>query len=422
LSQNLVMMLFLGFNMFMFYKFMNIIYEEKTTNRWQEALSYLIGYVFWVFILNVIEAGGLVLILSIMCIFSLTFNYKIKFKKRIIIAISAFLLMCSLVLVANVIISYLVYIGIRFSSADSLIGQISLHIVAVCIFLSIVTYKKISVHTKVPNSYWNKLFATPIAMVLILFSTLFIELQGGLIAYSFLFLSIMNAIVFGLFDSFLKSLFDNIQTSQIEVQNQYYSEQLKIMEMSLKSTKIFEHDIANHISCLFEMISNENYAQAKSYLASMQENTTSNKHYIMSGVSSVDSVINFKISQAKELGIVIKPYVTIPENLNISSFDIVAILGNLLDNAINGAKSGKWIDLNLEYVRGRLMVDVKNSFNGEITQKDGVIITSNTDSENHGFGFQSIIKHIEKYDGTMVVKTDGNIFHTKILMYISENS
>ena len=62
----------------------------------------------------------------------------------------------------------------------------------------------------------------------------------------------------------------------------------------------------------------------------------------------------------------------IPEQMNISSFDICIILGNLLDNAIEATsklQSGREISIDLDFDKNVLFMSISNTFDGKVIYK-----------------------------------------------------
>lgn len=59
---------------------------------------------------------------------------------------------------------------------------------------------------------------------------------------------------------------------------------------------------------------------------------------------------------------------------------------------------------------GVVSLSTNNYYEGEIVMSDGLPVTAKSDKSEHGFGLRSIKRIVEKYDGNMQIKTDGNIF------------
>ena len=111
----------------------------------------------------------------------------------------------------------------------------------------------------------------------------------------------------------------------------------------------------------------------------------------------------------------------IPENLDINSFDLVVVIGNLLDNAIESLSKQKKgsFQIEISYRQGTLLINAKNTYEGEIIRKGETLIsTKKNATEAHGIGLSNVRRVIEKYDGEMMIDTEDNLFNVHIIMYI----
>ncbi len=135
----------------------------------------------------------------------------------------------------------------------------------------------------------------------------------------------------------------------------------------------------------------------------------------------MDSVLNFKLQQAIDKNIEIKLKMAIPNEIEIKSFDIAIILGNLIDNAIDAVcklSEGRYIDIKIKYNSGRILIEISNPYNGEITKEKGNFVTTHKDKSNHGIGISNVKGVVKKYKGDMNIIFDNEKFSVYILMYV----
>lgn len=103
--------------------------------------------------------------------------------------------------------------------------------------------------------------------------------------------------------------------------------------------------------------------------------------------------------------------------------DIYALFGNILDNAIEAAnqvteQEQRLITLTVENRENFLIVECENYFSGNLVFDDGLPLTTKSDTLNHGFGTRSIRALTEKYDGSVKLSTQDDIFTLSILIPI----
>lgn len=100
--------------------------------------------------------------------------------------------------------------------------------------------------------------------------------------------------------------------------------------------------------------------------------------------------------------------------------DIYSLFGNALDNAMNAVKKIKdekkrTINLIVRRAGEPVVIHIENYFEGEISFRNGLPQTTG-DIDFHGFGMKSIKMIVDKYNGTMNLKADNNIFSLNIML------
>lgn len=182
-----------------------------------------------------------------------------------------------------------------------------------------------------------------------------------------------------------------------------------------------KHDIKQHHSLLLTMLNEENYQMAKEYLSDLVEE---NKNYKISICNTdnlvVDAIINAKSSLMKLMGIDCTVDIHIPTELPFANADISILLGNSIDNAIEATdkvEKDKNIKIYMVYEKNILIITIINPYNTKlIKDKQGIIKTSKSDKNNHGFGLESIKKIVEKYCGSVVIEENNNQFTLKMML------
>jgi len=161
------------------------------------------------------------------------------------------------------------------------------------------------------------------------------------------------------------------------------------------------------------------------YINGLLEDISESEVYSSTGNIAFDSIINFKLKTAKEENIKLDLALFIPPVLNIEIADIVTILGNLLDNALDAVTKveDKMIRLDIEFSKSNLHINIDNSFDGNIkyTERKGEnerrIATLKMQGE-HGYGLENVRKSVEKYNGHIDISHESNIFSVGVLLYV----
>lgn len=131
-----------------------------------------------------------------------------------------------------------------------------------------------------------------------------------------------------------KSLLEKQEKEFVEQQNKYYENQLELINVSLENSSILRHDMKNHLQAIFTDIKNGNIIEAQQHISDITDVYNSDGEIIHTGYPAIDSIVNFKLQSARKNVVKVNVSSTLPQGLNISSFDLTVIFGNLIDNAL----------------------------------------------------------------------------------------
>ena len=63
-----------------------------------------------------------------------------------------------------------------------------------------------------------------------------------------------------------------------------------------------------------------------------------------------------------------------------------------------------------------LHFQIDNYYEGSLELADGLPVTTKEDKRNHGYGVKSIRAIVPKYDGELLIGTEGQVFSLQILI------
>ena len=206
-------------------------------------------------------------------------------------------------------------------------------------------------------------------------------------------------------------------------------EQIAIYESELRANveqdrqvQALRHDMKHHIREIYSLADKNKDTDIIRYLDEMSDSMDNIEKVATTGNSVFDGILNYYAQKIKQEMNNVNFSVTlkIPTDLEISSFDMNVILGNLLDNAMENVsgEAGQELQIEavLEYIEGLLRIEVVNTFAGSIS-KDGDKILSHK-GEGHGFGLSNVKKITEKYSGYMMTENESNRFKVVVLLYL----
>jgi len=411
------------FGTYILYKFMAVFFDKRRISARVELLSYAAYFFIVNSIYLFVNIPIIMMISNLISFFLLSLNYESTIKNRILSTLLIYLILLSVetivVLLSGYFISDILFITTNYSSV---IGIIFCSILSYFAVLILNNFKNIKKGESVPNSYWFCIVLIPAAslyIILMLFHARGLTVVQVLAGLVLIFL--INFVTFHLYDVIVAALSEKMQSMLILEQNKYYDKQLEMIKSSLQATNSIRHDLKNHMFSIRSLIESGDMKETLNYISEITDDISTWKDRSATGNTVIDSIINFKLQEAEQRGIRTNLDLKIPENLDIPSFDMTVILGNILDNAIKAVskvKKDPFINLKIKYDKGRLMIETDNPYTGEIKKENGKILTTNEDKENHGIGLENVKKTIQKYNGIMNIDNSGNIFSITLLMYM----
>ena len=137
------------------------------------------------------------------------------------------------------------------------------------------------------------------------------------------------------------------------------------------------------------------------------------------GCKPLDVILTNKYLLCEKYGIRFS-YMVDGEKLSImSSVDIYSLFGNALDNAIRAVKdvedsSKRVINMTVVAREKLLFIHIENYTETAPVIRDGLSVTTQSDTDQHGFGMISMKRIAERYSGVMDVSYIRNMFNLDI--------
>jgi len=73
--------------------------------------------------------------------------------------------------------------------------------------------------------------------------------------------------------------------------------------------------------------------------------------------------------------------------------------------------------LKVIFTKGRLIITVRNTFDGEVDYQNGKIISSKKELD-HGHGLKNIENALKRYNGSMRLYHDARLFSVDAMLYV----
>lgn len=246
---------------------------------------------------------------------------------------------------------------------------------------------------------------------------LLIGVSLGAVIFSWLIFSITKRIVY----QSQQEIIFRLKEDEIR-KNDFY---IKNMEDILTTIKGQRHDMNNHLNTIYGLMETENFNEAKIYISSLNQSISFINEIIETNNPTISSLLNIKNSRAIKNKIKFKLEINIPRNINIKDVDISIVLNNLIDNALEACEAvdenKRLIDLKMNIKDSYLIIMIKNSKDQNVKVEMESIFADYTTKENHGnhgLGLKNVKLIVDKYDGLINIKDEGDMFAVNVALLI----
>ncbi len=225
-------------------------------------------------------------------------------------------------------------------------------------------------------------------------------------------LIVMNIVVFYLINDILKR--------ELQIRNnKILIERVRSEKENYDKLRKREHEHKNHISFITALAKDNKYQELNEYLNEYNKSYIQQMDLIDTNNTTINAILNLKYQEAKNKGIVFVIKINDLSDLNIKDDDLVIILSNLLNNAIEASEKSNKPTIKLKFIKEQkqIIISVINTISVEpVTDNSNYITTKTTSPHLHGIGIDNIKESVSKYGGTCVIKHDKLNFQFTILI------
>ena len=187
-----------------------------------------------------------------------------------------------------------------------------------------------------------------------------------------------------------------------------------------QTMRAWRHDYHNHMQSIKAMLEMGKKEELSEYLDNLEKDLDSIDIAIRTGNVGLDAILSSKVSIARKNNIEVNCTAKVPADLKISDVHLCAIVGNLMDNAIEACEkisagtAPKFIRVYIGLFKSQLYISVTNSTCEKHRKRLSELVTSKLGE--HGFGLRRIDKLAEKYDGYVNRKNEPGVFATEVML------
>ena len=188
----------------------------------------------------------------------------------------------------------------------------------------------------------------------------------------------------------------------------------------LDETRTLRHDFRQHLRVLGGLARSGRLEELKDYLASLEETQVSLVRYCAN--PTVDALCAHYAELAAQQATQVEWALELPEELNIRISDFCAVLGNLVENALQAVEKLPEEQRRVRVVTRMLsdqmvVILVENPYTGRLRLRSDGLPATRRKGQSHGIGLRSVAATVRRYHGSMDVDFSGGIFRINVLMF-----
>lgn len=184
-------------------------------------------------------------------------------------------------------------------------------------------------------------------------------------------------------------------------------------EEIIEKQKRRTHEFGNRMTAIKGMLDSGRIEELQDYVNVIAEKELTASSNIDTGHVMINTIINAKYEEARQKNISFIMKISDLSGITISDDDIVILLSNLLNNAIEASDKSKERIIKLKFAveDNTIILSVKNSIETVPIEADGELVTSKSyNREEHGVGLKNVKAIIGKYNGRYIIDYDDRYF------------
>lgn len=373
------------------------------------------------------------LLMVLIIILAMWFLYEISLVKTLILV---FFVQSIVTITDYIVIMILakIYGDITtLGGASSLIGRLILILSRLILFAILIVISRISskkrnnVTADMSNKEWIQFLIFPIftiCAVMLMVNSVMKSYHSDIVPVYYIIaigLIVLNLVVFHLISEILEH---SRKMKEAQILRQQSIGQVGLYNSMRENYNIQRqrtHEYKNQIVCMDMLMKKKDYSKLEDYIGNISDGLDAQLDMVDTNNDVVNAILNAKYYEAIKNDVLFVLKINDLSDIKVSDEDIVTILSNLLDNAIEAAKQcnvGKrTVKIKLLSEDDVLTIAVSNTYKTEpMLTEDGYIRTTKNNKEEHGWGIRNIVATLEKYDAEYIIDYKNGEFVFSIMM------
>ena len=418
-----------------YFTFFDIFAVKRNRNKIEVILSIIILMLSSRLCVHFLKKYTIIkmLLMVLIIILAMWFLYEISLVKTLILV---FFVQSIVTITDYIVIMILakIYGDITtLGGASSLIGRFIIILSRLILFAILIVISRISskkrnnVTADMSNKEWIQFLIFPIftiCAVMLMVNSVMKSYHSDIVPVYYIIaigLIVLNLVVFHLISEILEH---SRKMKEAQILRQQSIGQVGLYNSMRENYNIQRqrtHEYKNQIVCMDMLMKKKDYSKLEDYIGNISDKLDAQLDMVDTNNDVVNAILNAKYYEAIKNDVLFVLKINDLSDIKVSDEDIVTILSNLLDNAIEAAKQcdvGKrTVKIKLLSEDDVLTIAVSNTYKTEpMLTEDGYIRTTKNNKEEHGWGIRNIVATLEKYDAEYIIDYKNGEFVFSIMM------
>lgn len=283
---------------------------------------------------------------------------------------------------------------------------------SIILMLVLALYKKYAAATfhslTVSGKRWWNLGLIALLFYLLQVEVSFLNVENRMpkvyILVAFAVISLVMCAVYGVVFSNISYMKKDAEAALIRQNGEYLSSRLSVLQSAEEANRRLRHDMRHHIEAIAEYAKTGDNAAILAYIEEYGNEISGAAVKQYSVNRAVNSILSVYAGKAEESGIDFSVRCNVAKELKVREIDLIALLGNLLENALHGCqesgKENQSIEIHIRLANQRLLILCNNTCSDDLELADGL-------PAGKSIGISSILSACRKYDGNLDYKIEN---------------
>ena len=220
---------------------------------------------------------------------------------------------------------------------------------------------------------------------------------------AFAVISFLMCAVYGVVFSNVSYMKKDAEATLVRQNAEYLSNRLSVLQRAEEANRRLRHDMRHHMDAIAEYAKTGDTSAILAYIGEYSTEILEATVKRYSENRTINSILSAYADKAGEGGISFSVRCNVPKELKIREIDLIALFGNLLENALHGCQeSGKekpCIEIHIRMKNSVLIIVCNNTCSDKLKLSGSL-------PAGKSIGISSILSVCQKYDGNLDYKIE----------------